>query len=222
MKLQKFRELAKAEKEGVVRKPQNMKFLSQAEIIEKKALLKLIIDLISSKYNYDEMYKVAGYEKHLKSFYNTTGNGTFELPYTLQSNFGEGKFCDLCSYFKSKEYPNFIRKRYCHSNCFEYAKRINSKCKILSGIVCKDYPFLHSVVLIGNYILDFNYDLLMTKDLYVNLFNFEILNELKGEDITVNLHKLEKAKNINLTYAEVNFCFYDIINRIEHNQDLTI
>jgi len=222
MKLKEFRKLAKSEKESVVERPKHMMHMPEAEITEKRSIANMLIDLIASKYDYDEMYKISGYEKHLTSFYNLTGKGVFENPYVIETNFGYGKFCDLHTYFKTKKYPEFIIKRYCHTNCYQFAKKINSRCKILSGIAYKNYPFLHSVLLMDNYILDFNYDLLMTKELYCSLFNFEVLNVINGDDVKKYADKMEAINCDRLTYADVVFCFYDILNKLENNTAISL
>ncbi len=139
--------------------------------------------------------------KGVKSFY---GAGTKELPYTLKTKWGEGKFYNARLLFRNKEYPNFIEHKYCFANCYYMAKGIgessNGYCKVLSGIAfIKDYPILHTVIETADgWIVDFNYDLVMEKKLYFSLFAFETLTELTSQEIFVKDKLLNKyAKFVN-------------------------
>jgi len=73
-----------------------------------------------------------------------------------------------------------------------------------------------------NYILDFNYDLLMTKELYCSLFNFEVLNVINGDDVKKYADKMEAINCDRLTNADVVFCFYDILNKLENNTAISL
>ena len=101
-------------------------------------------------------------------------------------------------------------------------KKQKIMCEILSGICYRSYPFLHTVLLIDDYILDFNYDLIMAKDLYMDLFNFEVISKIKSEDVLANL-KLFNGKNKfvkenKITYGDVCFCYYEMLEILKNKQ----
>lgn len=119
------------------------------------------------------------------------GRGTKDFPYELKTKWGSGKFFNARLLFNNSEFPNYIEKKYCFSNCYFYAKNIgetnDKSCKVLSGIAyINKIAILHSVVEFENgWIMDFNYDLVMQKDLYFALFGFEVLSELTSQEIFV-------------------------------------
>jgi hypothetical protein len=120
------------------------------------------------------------------------------------------------------QYPNYIEKQCCHSNCYETVKQQTIKCEILSGICYRSYPFLHTVLLIDDYILDFNYDLIMSKDLYMDLFNFEVISKIKSEDVLANLKLFDGnnkfVKENKITYGDVCFCYYELMQIFKNQQ----
>jgi len=124
-----------------------------------------------------------------KGVYAFFGEGSPEYPYTLKTKWGSGKFYNARHLFKNKQYPWYINKFYCFSNCYYMAKDIGEtnlkSCKVLSGIAfIKDCPILHSVIETEDgWIVDFNYDIYMQKDLYFNVFAFEKLGELSSQEI---------------------------------------
>ena len=121
--------------------------------------------------------------------------------------------------FKNRQAPSLFKKYQCHSNCFEFAVKTKRSCTILSGISFRNRSFLHSVLLMGEYILDFNYDLVMSKDLYIQLFNFEILNKVNSEDVQKYAYLFYGGskffKENEVTYGDVNFCFYELVDIIK-------
>ena len=126
------------------------------------------------------------------------GEGSPEYPFTIKTKWASGKFLNARHLFKDKQYPWYINKFYCFSNCYYMAKEIgeaNTKpCKVLSGIAfVKDNPILHTVIETGDgWIVDFNYDVAMEKDLYFSLFAFEQLSELTSQEIFVKDRLLNK------------------------------
>ena len=129
--------------------------------------------------------------KNAKGVIDFHGLGTKVWPFYINTKWGGGYFYDARYLFKDKKYPIYIEKQYCFSNCYFWAKEIgetnNLSCKVLGGIAyIKDYPILHSVIELENgFIVDFNYDLVMEKELYFNLFGFETLCELTSQEIFV-------------------------------------
>jgi len=132
------------------------------------------------------------------------GLGSVYDPFRIVTKWGSGKFFNARLLFRNKEYPIYIEKQYCFDNCYYYARELgetnNLSCKVLSGIAfVKDISILHSVVEISNgWIIDFNYDICMEKELYVKLFGFEVLTELTSQEIFVKDRLLTKfGKYIN-------------------------
>ena len=129
------------------------------------------------------------------------GAGTKDWPFHIKTKWGSGCFYDAHEVFKGAKYPNYIEKLYCFSNCYFMAKEIgetnNLSCKVLGGIAyIKDYPILHAVVETEDgYIIDFNYDIVMEKELYFSLFAFEPLSELTSQEIFVKDRLLNKYRN---------------------------
>ena len=129
--------------------------------------------------------------KNAKGVIDFYGAGTKEWPFHIKTKWGDGSFYDAHHLFRSHKYPNYIEKQYCFSNCYFLAKEIgetnNMSCKVLGGIAyIKDYPILHAVIETEDgFIVDFNYDIVMEKELYFNLFGFEPLTELTSQEIFV-------------------------------------
>lgn len=118
------------------------------------------------------------------------GRGTVKKPYHLKTIFGEGEFLDMHNTYENGKIPTFIKKFYCFGNCLEYSMALaqhDIHSTVLTGIGYFKDAFLHSVLLAehdGNpQIFDFNYDLVMDKDLYLKLFSFEVLSEISGQKL---------------------------------------
>lgn len=226
MELQDFRELVAQESSNTLRLPSPMLNSSGEDIKEKFKLTTLIKEMMATTFVEEEKNKLSRIRCKLEKQNNLTGNGTFQKPYHIQTNFGEGEFFNFYRYFKNGRIPSFFRKQECHYNCYEFALRQKRKSSILSGICCRNNPFLHSVLLIDDYILDFNLDLVMSKDLYINLFNFEILNTVDSEDIKMDAYKFYSGskffKENKITYGDVNFCYYEILDIINEEKSLNL
>ena len=125
------------------------------------------------------------------------GLGTKKHKFYIKTKYGEGELLNARYLFKDNKYPNFIERNYCFFNCFEMAHLIHRDdkrpCKVLGGICgVGDYPVLHAILEFnGEYVIDFNLDVVCKKELYCSLFGFEILEELDGEEITEFYEKCE-------------------------------
>ena len=226
MELQEFRKLVEQESSNCLRLPLDVMHFSLEDIREKQNITTIIKEMMLSCLVDEEKNRFQGLKFKLVKKCNLTGKGTLQNPYHIQTNFGEGKFFNFYEYFKKGKIPSVFRKYDCHTNCFEFAVRSNKNCKILSGICFRNFSFLHSVLLIDDYILDFNYDLVMSKDLYVNLFNFEILNVVESEDIKKYVHMFYGGshffKENKITYGDVNYCFYELIDILNDEKSFNL
>lgn len=166
--------------------------------------------------------------KKSKAVKKFKGLGTTDKPYRIDCVFGKGRILNAHELFELKQYPTYIKKQFCFSNCLYCVNSLahhGVKAKIISGIAnVHSRPFLHSVIEIDNgYIVDFNYDFAMDKSLYINLFNFEILSTVSGkklvEDDTV---RRLKKKFVNAMY--VNFAYDDVLSYLKNPnmQDLDV
>ena len=126
------------------------------------------------------------------------------------------------SKFLEEEDCSYFQKRYCFQNVYEFAARNENKSEILSGIAFRDYPFLHSVILVGDYILDFNYDLAMGKDLYFKMFNFEVLSRVDSDYVKENSYLISKDSKFltsnRIAYGDVAFCFEELVEILKQEK----
>lgn len=217
MKIEEFKKLYDDEKNNLLRYPTNKDI--ETLCMEDKYVLRFLIEEYFSVRD-DEEY-IKDVEKLFKKKFKLKGKGTKEDPITINANFGSGSFMHFSEFF-NKEVPQFFKKNYCYQNAYEFAKQSKEKCKILSGIAFRDYPFLHSVILVNGYILDFNYNLAMSKNLYLNLFNFETLNQINGEDVKSNKALFNKnnkfLKENKIGYGEVVFCFDELVEILKQEK----
>ena len=224
MKINEIEELIEEEKSGELRKPNCMIAKSDDEQKAITLAFRAIAfftkqNLTSNIFDYvdDREERSALKELYYSSIVNVfKGCGTKDEPFEIETTFGDGICCDDSSLLSYKE-----RQAYEHGNCFTNAYYLAASltkagyvCKQLSGIAYLDEPFLHSVVYIENedhepFILDFNYDMIMSYDLFVKFLIFEVLAETKGKDIVkaINfVHKADKnfkfeVKNYQLAFA---------------------
>lgn len=83
-------------------------------------------------------------------------------------------------------------------------------------------PFLHSVILVENKVIDFNYNIVISKDLYFKLVKFECLAEVDAQkardtfDFVVSKRDLlNKSKVQTLT---MNFAFDDVLDYLQNEE----
>lgn len=219
MEFCKFRKLVEGELSNSLVLPESVENATDNVLCEKYNLTTIIKEMMFASVSKEEQNRYNSLKSKLIRKCNLTGKGTFENPYHIETNYGDGNFFHFNHYFKNGKAPSLFKKQQCHSNCFEFAHKTKRHCVILSGISYRNYSFLHSVLLIGNYILDFNYDLIMTKDLYIQLFNFEILNKVDSDAVKKYAHLFYGGskffKENEVTYGDANFCFYEIVDIIK-------
>ena len=214
MKIEDFRKLCDAQERKELRKPEVLNTLTEQDINNKLGLSNVIAKFLE-KFGEIDDDESRIFEKVLRRKFNVKGSGEKNDPFCIKSYLGAGSFLHFNCFFALNKAPNYFVKRMCHQNAYEFAKKSPLKCEIISGICYRKFPFLHSVILVDDYILDFNYDLAMSKDLYLNLFNFEILSIVKSDDIKVNLKMFNKQSKFlaenEITYGDVVFCYDELI-----------
>ncbi len=219
MTIKEITELRKQEKDEILRMPncaldvenskqlrdvnQAIEFLSRAD---KRSFLLLVKMLI----------------KGFKGVNSLKGVGVKNCPYEIETDFGSGSFYSAHECFAGEVFPKDIVQNQCFHNCYlSVIKGYFKDCQILSGIAYRGgegKPFLHSVLKVGNKILDFNYDICMDEELYISLFNFEILSLLDSETILADypiiskFHKLLNSKGLKTMHAV--FAWDDLIDFI--------
>lgn len=208
---------------GRLRKPKTLVGLTNEEIFNMRQTFLIIVKKIINNPNRDEILNSLIWKANMKS----VGIEKIEIAnrdigsYNIKTKYGEGIFFDAHRLFVDGNYPQWITPKYCFSNSFFYVMRTGLDAKVESGIAYDKQPFLHSVVLIGDYIVDFNYDLVMEKNLYCALTHFEILEELESE-------KIVGAKRFCLEHKELfskvedcvmNFAFDEVIKNAKKQLD---
>lgn len=152
--------------------------------------------------------------KNLKSLDNWVGS------YQIKSELGNGIFFDAHKLFADNKYPEWLKPYYCFDNTRIYITNLGLEGRILSGIAFVGKPFLHSVLLIGDSVVDFNYDLVISKDLYFALTHFEVLAELTNKQLYENKKLINEIRGID-NYV-FNFAFEDVLKLISEEKNKTL
>ena len=221
MDINVFKDLQQQSQLGTLRESSVSLKYSKINLAVKKAIKNALVNLIINQQYDDNLSEYLYYKNSLEKNFNLQGEGIINNPFRLSTNFANGKFYNAHLLFCDGKYPNFIKPNSCHTNSYKFAKMYIDNCSVLFGISSSDYPFLHSVIKIKDFIIDFNYNLVMSKDLYISLFNFEVLNEVFNTDIKANHNRLAnklQENNSKITDAEVNACYYEIINLLNNNK----
>ena len=135
----------------------------------------------------------------------------------INSVMGEGMFFDSHRLFPDGKYPNYIQPGFCYSNAYGYVLTHKVNSKIVSGIAHVGKPFLHSVIVTNSgMVVDFNYNVVMTAELYFQLTNFEILAELDSHDVwgIQNLCLEHGDLFEGFQSYEINFAFEEVMANI--------
>lgn len=224
MKISEINELLKQENENTLRRPKKAESIKEEDLKAAEELL------LSIKWFLDEekangllgcLYRriVMRGQKGIKSF---KGLGTIKHPIKMETNFGFGSFYDARKGFDKNRYPEWIEQNYCYSNCFQFALLTSLDCKILSGIAYMDKPFLHSVILFKDKVIDFNYNVVMSKHLYVAITKFECLAEVDAQRIRDTwdfvLSRRDVLTKSNLQSSTINFAFEDVLDYLGNEE----
>lgn len=224
MTIEEINELAREEKAGLLRKPKDAENMSLEDLQKQEQLtlrMKWFVDeeknngLVGCAYRRLFMKK----QKGVKSF---KGIGTIKHPCKIETDFGVGTFYDARKGFDKKTYPDFIEQNFCYSNCLQFALVTKFDCKILSGIGYMTKPFLHSVILVDGKVIDFNYNMVINKDLYFKLVKFECLAELDAQKTRDTFDfvcsKRDLLRKSNLQTIIINFAYDDVLDYLKNEE----
>lgn len=228
MKLEEIRKLIKDEDAGKLRKPAIKLNKNRNERISRCDALTIIVKYIIENSDRDVFINTSFGKLTMKKagildVYCEDPNYRI---YKASTVFGDGKFFDSRALFENWKYPQWIIPGFCYSNSYAHILTKELKAKIISGIVCmgRSKPFLHSVILTDEgMVIDFNYSLVMDKELYFNLFNFEVLAELDSEKIIKNKEFCLSNPEIFSDYKsyEINFAFDEVMERVKAKHNIS-
>ena len=151
---------------------------------EKSIFKTLLITIFKNKLN----LQYIKYDKKRKEWVYDDGNEI--IFFDMLSKYVEDK--DIKKKLLSKK-----RTGYCHSNSIDIAKTLRNS-RIITGMIEQyNRKVLHSVVETSNkdnqkVILDYAFNILMPKDSYKKLTNFEELNVVEGETLENDFEKILK------------------------------
>ncbi|MBR4999289.1 MAG: hypothetical protein IKY10_05350 [Clostridia bacterium] len=222
MKIDEINELARQEKAGLLRKPKDAENMLEEDLKTTEQLL------LNMKWFVEEE-KAQGFVgcayrrlvmKKLKGVKSFKGLGTIKRPYKIETDFGSGSFYDVRKGFNKKMYPDFVEQNFCYSNCLQFALTTKIDCKILSGIGYMEKPFLHSVILINDRVIDFNYHVVVDKDLYVSLTKFETMVELDAKKVREGFDFVTSKRDVlrksKLQTITINFAYDDVLDYLNN------
>ncbi len=217
MRIDEICELIKKEDAGKLRLPAIAKRLPQEALQKRVNILNMIVsDYISYPQDKPMLNKVFKQRNSVKS---VVCKDEDKQIFHIVSGFGEGDFFNARRLFEDGEYPSYIQHGFCFGNAYSHLLKSNVRGKVVSGISLVKKPFLHSVVEIGEWVIDFNVDLVMSAELYYKLTNFEILAELSGNDIKTHNSTIDRNRLMlnseNISSATLNFAFEDVLSLIE-------
>ncbi len=224
MTIEEINELAQLERAEKLRKPIFAENLNHEELFNSEQILLRIKWLLQEQKEQGLvgcLYRrlVMKKQKGVNSF---KGVGTLKHPYKIETDFGSGCFYDARKGFNKKKYPDFVAQNFCYSNCLQFALTTKIDCKILSGIGYMDKSFLHSVILIRDKIIDFNYHVAMDKDLYFALTKFECLEELDAKKVRETCDYVMSKRYVlsksHLQTITINFAYDDVLDYL-NNED---
>ena len=226
MTIEDVSELRRQEKAGTLRKPDcfkdNMTMVERSVLRQKVIIATALYNLTRKRGTVQNFSPKSLINRSIirrsfliKSF---KGLGTNKRPYKIDGELGRGNIINAHEFFTSKKYPEFIEKGFCFGNCFTMAQVLaNSKkeSKIVSGIMSNgNYSFLHSVLEVDKFIIDFNIDMAISKELYNNIFLFEPLVVLEGKQIHKDKEFLENNLPAigDMSVMYMNFAYDDVIS----------
>ena len=220
MKLNEYKQLKQAEIKNCLRNPSQTKEESLFSKFFKRSIIGNILNVLKFEGSKDYTQEYVQSSSVLKAMCGMQGKGTVDQPYCLYTPYGEGGFVDVICFMANKQMPEYIENNSCHRNCYRFASRQGDSCEAITGIYkLNDNAHLHSVIGVNGIVLDFNYKIAMTEDLYCKLFNFEIINRVSSEKIKQNaefIYNNIESLGEEITYAEVLACYDEVLENIKN------
>ena len=208
-----------------LRLPNSLNGITRDELYQKHLFFKLIVDDVIRNTDRERFLNSLFGKRKMKltAHAKIKSHKSDVNYYTTTCDLGEGMFSDARKMFENEIYPQWIKHQYCFNNTHLYILKTKQKAKILSGISFVGKPFLHSVLLIDENIVDFNYDLVMSKDLYIKLTSFEILEVLDSKKLLENKDLIiNNRKHLNLPGCVLNFAFDEVVERLKTQKEAMI
>jgi len=188
------------------------------------------------------IFKVMESETFLKKLVNKSilrkagvkisGKGTGKKHYKFKTPFGEGQCFDIKYLFKDKKCP--LEVGACFSNSFNLASTMamiidDKVTDCVSGILYAndsdgERSILHSVFEFDDFVVDANFGMCISKELYYKVFMFEELVRITGkqinevQEILTDDTNVATAKKFNLKTYHLVFALEDMINFITNEK----
>ena len=157
----------------------------------------------------------------------------------IKTQFGNAVFYRADEAIGKENAIQFIKPRQCHANCGTACLIMNKLDptlipKVVTGIVHPhhySHPYLHSVLYCrgvedGELLIDFNYNIAMSMDLFKKFYDFEVLSETSPNEI-MELFEWEKkcgeylSKNKKkIGYHGITYSLLSINGMIEYLKDV--
>ena len=212
MRLEEVRELRDQENHNQLRHSSIAESLSTEEkekIYIVNTRVRELVDQISIFVKY--------FAKQGRELVDVSGKGTKEYPYIIDCEYGYGRLYKLDKIFKNL--PKWVKKFECFGNCVGMAYAMGSEDyvgKVIGGIYDLGKPVMHAVIEIDidgvACIADFNFNMVIEKDLYVKLFNFEIVAETDFRKVVESYQYLRHC-DLNTVYTV--FAFDDLVDYLQ-------
>lgn len=218
MKIEEVEKLRESEKQKTLRLPNTMTVTDDIDKRELYCLVWYITYLMAKntggqflEQDDDLAWSIKNTNPFLKSI---SGNGIKSDPYIIKTEFGDGEFFDARALIKEERLKQ-IRKFFCFNNSYKFAMALAKhigEAEQISGIAFVSKPFLHSVIGFEKdgkkYVLDLNYDLIISYNLYMKLFSFEVLAVNKGTTLNADYDEISsKVKNFSYTASDYGLAF---------------
>ena len=228
MTIKEIEQLIKDEDAGVLRKPAPALNKPRRDLNRGSEILTIIVKYILSNKDRDVFLTSACGKLIIKRAEIQDINCVDHQygMYEIKTKLGDGIFFNTLRLFEDGKYPVWIKPGFCYSNTYAHIMTEELKAKILSGIVYlgAGKPFLHSVILHNDdTIIDFNYNLVMSKELYFSLFNMEVLAELESEKIISSKEFCLKNPEIFSKFKsyDINFAFDEVMEKAKERYNTT-
>lgn len=222
MTIEEVEELRKQEKCGQLRLPQLE--IDDSQIKSMLSMGWYVYQLVNNKSSFNKMLNKISLKKNGVKI---SGKGTLIEPYSISTTVGKGVFFDVKQLFDNDKYS--LESQQCFYNSLIVSagllgtNKVEQSCCV-SGISLlvkngKKQGMLHSVVeLNDDMIADINLGIVMSKDLYKNIFMFEELTRIDGKktlDLLCVLDDdvlLEIAAKFNLRSYHMAFALDDLMD----------
>lgn len=146
------------------------------------------------------------------------GRGTVINPFYMETEFAKGYFFNVDFLFAKRKWTQ-IAVGTCFSNAYKTALGLSKNSienKILNGLSWFGYSVCHSINLVNDeWVIDYNFGVVMQKELYFKTFPFEVLDAIDGKEI---LNNYDQFKKYYISDFEKCFCYDVVANQIRNGE----